>query len=243
MIYNIWYTKKIAMRIDNGLTHNLPHHKLDRVTLKDQVTIWLRDAIIAGRVAPGTKIVERDVAEMLGVSRAPARDALMQLEKEGLVISRPDARYVIELNDRDIYELHQVRLALEAMAVDLATINTSPENQQAQLAVLQQMEKATENQDRSAFAKADLDGHALIWEQACNIHLEKALRAMLGPIFMFMANATEHYDWQETLDLHRELVRCINAGDRDGAANSIRRHMENSRDRALGILQARANQD
>lgn len=228
------------MSSKNGLTNHLPRFKLDRMTLKDQVTIWLRDAIISGQIAPGTKIVERDVAEMLGVSRAPARDALMQLEKEGMVISRPDARYVIELNDRDIHELHQVRLALESLAVDLATRNTNTANQQAQLAVLRQMEQATETGDSAAFAKADLDGHSLIWEQAHNIHLEKTLRAMIGPIFMFMANATEYYDWQETLELHRELVRCINAGDRDGAAVSIKRHMENSRDRARGILQARA---
>ena len=92
--------------------------KLLRVSLKDQAADILRDQIISGEISPGSKLVEREVAELLGISRAPARDALMQLEKEGLVVSQLDARYVIELTERDIRELHAIRLVLERLAVD-----------------------------------------------------------------------------------------------------------------------------
>ncbi len=217
----------------------LSHFDQKRVHLKDQVTQFLRDEIVNGQISPGTKLVEREVAELFGISRAPARDALMELEKEGLIVSKPDARYVITLTERDIRELHQVRLSLEALAVDLATQLTCTENQAAQTAVLKKMEIAVADNDHAAFARSDLAGHSLVWQQANNHHLERTLRSMIGPMFMFMANAAEYYDWQETLELHRDLVQCINAGDRPAAQASIERHMANSRERAIGVLNAR----
>lgn len=213
--------------------------KLQRVNLKDQAADVLRDQIINGQIPPGSKLVERDVAERLGISRAPARDALMQLEKEGLVVSKLDARYVIELTERDIHELHAVRLVLEQLAVDLAAQHTNPQNQAAQLATLKLMEDAIAAGDREAFARSDVEGHTLIWAQANNRHLIKTLNAMIGPMFMFMANSAEFYDWHETYELHRDLVECINAGDRAAAQASIERHLENSCQRSIGVLRAK----
>ncbi len=225
----------------NSLEDSSLNLKLNRVNLKNQAVDLLRDYIISGKIPTGTKIVERKVAEILGISRSPARDALMQLEQEGLIVSRPDARYVIDLTERDIRELHQVRLVLERLAVDLATQNTNPRYQQEQIITLRQMEEAVAQGDHAAFASADLNGHALIWQQAESAHLEKTLRSMIGPIFMFMANAAEQYDWQETLELHTDMVRCINAGDREAAQTSIERHMQNSCERALGVVRARTS--
>ncbi len=222
---------------------NISHQKLDRSTLSNQAADLLRDAIIRGRIPPGTKIVERKVATMLNISRAPARDALMMLEKEGLVISRPDARYVIELTERDVNEMHQVRMALEILAIDLATKNINDDYQKMQLETLKLMEDAAENKDREAFSRADLEGHSLIWRQSQNLNLEKTLKTMIGPIFMFMATATEYYDWHVTLELHQDMVRCINSGDSEAAKESMFRHMENSRHRAIGIVQARDGKD
>ena len=218
----------------------IPKLRLDRTTLKAQTATLLRHSIISGKIQPGSKLVEREVAESFGISRAPARDALMQLEKEGLIISKPDARYVIELTERDIVELHQVRLALESLAVQLAAENTSERNRAAQLEALHQMEDALERNDDNAFALADLDGHELIWRQADNHHLEHQLHTMIGPMFMFMSNSTEYYDWQETLELHRDMVHCVNSGDQEAATESIRRHLANSRERALGSWRAKA---
>lgn len=216
--------------------------KLLRVSLKDQAADILRDQIISGEILPGSKLVEREVAERLGISRAPARDALMQLEKEGLVVSKSDARYVIELTERDIRELHAIRLVLEQLAVDLAAQNTNARNRAAQNAMLHKMEEAIANRDQGAFARADVEGHTLVWEQAGNLHLKNTLHSMIGPIFMFMANSAEYYDWNETLELHRDLVKCINAGDREAAQASIKRHLQNSCERSVGVLKARATE-
>ncbi|MAS38270.1 MAG: hypothetical protein CL610_30010 [Anaerolineaceae bacterium] len=216
--------------------------KLQRVSLKDQAADILRDRIICGQIPTGTKLVEREVAELLGVSRAPARDALMQLEKEGLVVSKLDARYVIELTERDIRELHAVRLELERLAVDLATQNTNARYQAAQVETLKLMEASIASGDNIAFARADVEGHTLIWEQAENLHLKNTLHSMIGPIFMFMANSAEYYDWEETYNLHSDLVKCMNSGDRDAARASIERHMKNSCERSVGVFHVRGMQ-
>jgi DNA-binding GntR family transcriptional regulator len=100
------------------------------------------------------------------------------------------------------------------------------------------MEDAIANQDRAAFARADVEGHTLIWEQADNIHLKNTLHSMIGPIFMFMANSAEFYDWEETYELHRDLVERINSGDCEAAQASIERHLQNSCKRAVGVFTA-----
>ncbi len=110
--------------IQSALTGWETRRGLGRVFLKDQVNDLLRDMIISGRFPPGTKLIEREIADYLGVSRAPVRDALLQLEKGRLWLSiNRNGRYVIELSERDIRELYQVRNALEKLAVELATQN------------------------------------------------------------------------------------------------------------------------
>jgi DNA-binding GntR family transcriptional regulator len=219
------------------LNNLVPHQKLQRANLREQATDLLRDCIVSGLIPPGSKIVEREVAEWLGISRAPARDALMDLEKEGLIVSRPDARYVIEPDEKDIRELHQVRRLLERLAVELAARRTSPDNQAALLSTLATMEQAVQRRDYAAFAKSDVEIHDLIWQQADNRHLQRALRSILGPISVRIASNAERFDWDETLQLHRELVQCINAGDAEAARESLERHIDSSLERSLRFFQ------
>ena len=207
-----------------------------RPHLKDQVTDLLRDYLIGGRISPGTKLVERDIAERLGVSRAPIRDALMQLEKEGLVISQPNGRYVIEPTGQDVRELYQVRLVLERLAVELATQNRSSENQAALTAKLMEMQEAVAGQDRLAFARSDVELHDSIWRQANNRHLHATLHTMSGAIFMFAANNADYYSWKTALHLHENLVECINAGNTPAAVKSLERHNKKTVERLLKLF-------
>src|SRR3954464_8265038 len=118
----------LASLLRRGDNHEL---RLDRNSLKDQSTELLRTYIIGGRIPPGTKLAERELADLLGISRMPARDALMDLEREGLVVSKPNGRYVIEVSQQDVQNLLQVRLELERLAVTLAAQHTSSANRAA----------------------------------------------------------------------------------------------------------------
>lgn len=211
--------------------------RLTRNLLGDRATELLRDAIVRGQIKPGDKLREHRVAESLGVSRAPARDALIRLEKEGLVVSRSTGRYVVDLDERDVRELYQVRLALETKAVELATQHACPLNAAALEAKVQEMGAAVADHDSVVFARNDIETHRLLWSQAENRHLYTILSSMAGLMFMFIARHAENYDWDETLQYHRDLVACVSSGDVDAACRSIARHIEQAYSRSLRLLQ------
>jgi len=223
--------------IQSALNRMGDQQRLGRVFLKDQVNELLRDTIISGRFPPGTKLIEREVADNLGVSRAPVRDALLQLEKEGLVVSKPNGRYVIELTERDIREMYQVRSALEKLAVELATQSISGEQAAELQTILKEMKDAQAKRDWLAFSKSDVETHRLIWQLSGNEHLESYLNSMSGPIFMFIASNAEYLDWDEPLDLHEELVGYITRGNEQAAVKSIQRHLGSALERTLRVLE------
>lgn len=208
--------------------------RIERTLLKAQVVDLLRSHIIVGRIPPGTPLRERELAATLDVSRIPVREALQELEKEGLVITTANnRRCVIELTERDIRELYEVRLLLETRAVEQAARGTTPERQAQLAATVQAMEQAYHTHDPEAFPRADVELHRAIWRQAENRHLQTMLNAMSGQLFMFASKHTQLYAWGEVIDLHRDLIACINAGDPTAARRSIEAHMQNSLDRAL----------
>lgn len=211
--------------------------RLARSFLKDQTTEVLRDYIVSGRILPGTKLVERELGAQLGVSRAPVRDALTELEKEGLVVTKGNGRFVIKLTKQDVRELYQVRLVLEQLAVALAAQNNTPENCARLDQALAEMREAVTKHDRSRHIEADVVMHWLVWRQANNQHLLRMLTSMIGPVFMFVANNADAYDWEETLALHEDMVVCINAGNVSAAVESMERHLDNALHRSLEVFQ------
>lgn len=214
-----------------------PDLRLERNSLKEQSTELLRNYIISGRIPPGTKLAERELADLLGVSRMPARDALMDLEREGLVVSRPNGRYVIELHAEAIEQLFEIRLVLERLAVRAAATNHSAQNCADLRANLAQMADAIAHNDRNGYARADLEAHQLIWHQANNPYLLKMLNSIVGPIFMFIASQPDFQtNWQETLQLHQDLADAICAGDVERAVRSIEAQMQNSIDLSYRVF-------
>ena len=211
--------------------------KLERALLKDQAIELLRDHIVSGRFPPGTKLVEREVAELLGVSRAPARDALRELESEGLVVSKSTGRHVIKITRQDVRELYQVRLVLEKLAVELATQNRSPERDAALTQALEGMRAAVAQHDRSRHVSADVAMHVLVWKQADNRHLLNMLRSIIGPVLVFVASNADTFNWQETLALHEDMAASVIAGQTEAAVQSIEHHLENAVQRSLHVFQ------
>jgi DNA-binding GntR family transcriptional regulator len=217
---------------------DIPAFQLDRNSLKAQSANLLRSYILGGRIPPGTKLVEREVADLLGISRMPARDALMDLEREGFVISRPNGRYVINPDEDAIRQLFEVRIALESLAVARATANTSPENCVALQDSLERMRTAIRRNDRDGYVLSDLAAHQIIWEQARNPYLVQMLNSILGPIFVFILSHTAYQlDWNETLQLHEELTAHICAGRAEEAVHSMAAQLTNSLRLSLEVFE------
>jgi DNA-binding GntR family transcriptional regulator len=224
---------------DNPIISPSPEEKqfvLERNLLVDRITGLLWDHIVHGRIRPGTRLVERQLADELGISRVPVREALIQLEKEGLIVSRPNGRYVIELGEEEINKLYAVRRVLERLAVELATQNTSPEHANALENKLQEMREAVAQQDLSAFSRNDFEIHRLIWLQANNPYLLDVLRTLTGPIYMFIADNATHFAWGGILELHENLINCINSGDVRAALEAIHVHMDDGLRRSSQVF-------
>jgi DNA-binding GntR family transcriptional regulator len=215
-----------------------PEAHVERLSLKDQAADVLREMIVSGKIASGSKVTERDVAEWLKISRMPARDALMELEREGLIITKPGGRYVIKLGEKDILQLYQLRTALEKLAIELAIGNSSVVNQNALEAKLVEMRNAIKVGDTAAYTASDLELHELLWQQADNPYLLDMLHSMIGPIFMLIASQARMIeDWQKSLLLHEQLLETIRNKDIQAALNSIEAHLQHSQTLALSAFQ------
>lgn len=212
--------------------------RIDRNSLKTQSTDLLRSQIISGRIPQGTRLVEQELADLLGISRMPARDALVNLEHEGLVVSKPHGRYVIQVSKTDIEQLFQVRLVLERLAVAQAAQQRSPAADTALQTNLQRMREAVAQNDQDAYAQSDLEAHQIIWQQANNPYLLKMLNSIIGPIFMFIASHTEfQMNWHETLQLHEELADALIAGDSSRGMQSIEVQLQQSLHLSLRVFE------
>jgi DNA-binding GntR family transcriptional regulator len=210
--------------------------KLNRNLLKDQVSEILRDNIINGTILQGAKVVERELAGLLGVSRVPVRDALMQLEAEGLVVSKPSGRYVIRLTERDVRELYQIRIVLEKLAVDLVIEKASDQDLCLLSKKLDEMRYAVDIKDTRTYVQDDVEIHRLIWDLSDNTHLQRIFNSMMGPIFIFAANHARVYDWGVTLSLHEDLISSILKRDTAQTHKAVECHMDDALQRSLGLL-------
>lgn len=210
--------------------NNLPSATpLQRSSLKDQAVSILRKYIIGGDIPSGTQLVERDVAQLLNISRGPTREALIELENQGLVINSRNRRRVIEPSEQEVINMFEVRSLLEKRAAERAAENTNSANQNALYTQLSKMEASIKEQDRTAFVLADLELHQLIWHQSDNTHLENVLNTMSGPIFVAIVNGTfQGFDWNKTVKLHHDLIKSINDGDVALAGQLANRHMEDA---------------
>jgi DNA-binding GntR family transcriptional regulator len=212
------------------LPNMLDSVKLDRNLLKDMAAEVLRDHISSGLIPEGTKITEREVSRMLGISRMPARDALMILESEGLVESRSDGRYVIEFTEDDVRAVYQVRVVLEKLAAELAAVEIDEEDCAALRAKLRDLEEAVATGDPGLCTKRDIAIHREVWRQADNPFLLRILDSLVGVIFV-LADRVNFYgrgDSDQLLREHRELVGLVASEDSAGAGQAIEAYLNSA---------------
>lgn len=192
----------------------------------------LRRLIITGELQAGTHLVESQLSESFDVSRGPVRDALRQLETEGLVESRRRGVFVIGLTGEDIEELYLLRQVLEAEAVRLC-MDANSELTDAREA-LERLEAAAGAADPVAFAEADLDFHSAFYAHSGHRRLG-SIWQQYRPTFAGMLSVTnaEDRDLDPIYRDHVDLLDLIAAGDHAAVVPVLREHIDGSRDRML----------
>jgi DNA-binding GntR family transcriptional regulator len=210
-------------------------------TKKDQVVDIIREAVLSGELAPGEKLQQDKLAERLNVSSTPVREALRQLEAEGILnhIPRKGVR-VVEVNQtnlRDVREIYLIRAVLESLATRLAVSYLNSAHVQILKALQTQMENEIEHDQLTKLRKPNYEFHMLIYTAADTPQL-----------FQMIRNLWTKFPWDtlhvlpgrafSTAEEHRRLVEAIEDGNAKLAGQLMQEHIENAAAALTGYLQS-----
>lgn len=226
-------------RLSNVLDIPGEDARLGRTLLSERAAETLRNYISSGRVPEGTKITEREVSTLLGVSRVPAREALKILEAEGLVDVRSGGRYVTTLTEKDVRDLYVLRSNLETLAIRLAAQNASEEDLLEMSARMADLEEAATSGDSNEWARCDIALHRSIWQASGNAYLLKILDSVLGNIFVLADRERTLRSQGGTggVQTHRKLIDLVAAGKADQASKAMEKHLANALKNSLKAFQ------
>lgn len=197
----------------------------------NSVTEILRDRIVRGLMPPGSRLIEREISEMLAVSRTPVREAIKELAAEGLVELRPNRGAEVAGFDADqAGALFEVLAELEALAAQLFVRHMSVASLRQLESLQHDLNRYFEAGDLERYFTANTAIHDLIIQGAGNevlaeTHHRLLTRSRLG---RHMAIASDHARWAESLDEHEHLLIAARRHDDSAAAAIWRRHLLNS---------------
>ena len=197
--------------------------------LRDVVFNTLRDAILTGKLVPGERLMENQLADKLGVSRTPVREALRMLELENLVelVPRKGAQ-VLDMSEKDITNILEVRSALEGLATSLACKKMSKEDLQQLKNLEVDFEKAVADNDVEHFVDIDEDFHDLIFAATENDKLISIFRNLRIQLYRYrMAQAKNNETSMSTIVAHhRSIIRAIENHDAEEGASIAQGHIK-----------------
>ena len=198
--------------------------------LRDVVFHTLREAILRGKLKPGERLMEIQLANKLGVSRTPVREAIRMLELEGLVTMVPrKGAAVAGITEKSMKDVLEVRRGMEELCVALACERMTEEGFAALESAALSFERAVaEERDVTALAKADEEFHDIIYLATDNDKLILLISQLREQMYRYRV---EHVKDKERRQLiireHREIVRALKARDPKLAKETICRHIDN----------------
>lgn len=200
---------------------------LDRRTLWQQAHDHLRDEILSGRLTPGTELSEVALAESLGVSRGPIREALGRLAAEGLVTVRPRRGAIVRaLSNDEFIEAYQVREALEMMAMRLAVPKLSVEHIAELELRIDEMTARGEAGDVAGFFEANSAFHQVFFEAAGNRMLAGLYTQLRGQIDRHRPRSLElRGDLRRSIAEHKAILRAAKVGNSERAVRLVSEHI------------------
>lgn len=197
--------------------------------LRDVVFQTLRKAILTGELKPGERLMEIHLAEKIGVSRTPIREAIHKLELEGLVTMMPRrGAMVAEISETGLKDVLEVRRALDTFCAELASERISSSEKEDLKAACSDFEEATRTGDATVIAKADVKFHDIIIGATGNERLVALLNNLAEQIyryrFEYIKDESQH---EKLIDEHRILMEAILRGDGKAAREAAAVHIDN----------------
>lgn len=200
----------------------------DYLPLRDVVFNTLREAILNGEIEPGERLMEIKLAETLGVSRTPIREAIRMLQIEGLVNMTPRKGTVVaDISKEDLKNVLEVRRVLEELAVTLACQNMTDNDVEELKQNLNEFENAIEKEIPSDIAKIDVAFHDIIYKATKNDRLIQILYNLREQMFRYRLEYIKDFDTRQTvIKDHEKLIHAIENKDIESAKQIIVSHID-----------------
>lgn len=198
--------------------------------LRELVLEAIREAIINGTLKPRERLMEIQLAEELGVSRTPIREALRKLELEGFIVMVPrKGAYVADFSFKDIADIFEIRAALEGLAAGLAAERITDDELENMERLLAEKAEAINQQDIERLVDADTKFHDALYKASRNERLDTIISNLREQIQRFRATSLAYPGRsKQSLDEHRSIVEAIQSRHVQSARQAAQEHIENA---------------
>jgi len=198
-----------------------------RATLMDQALKEIRDAIRSGKLKPGERLIEMQLAEEMQISRFPIREALRYLEKEGLVETEPfKGTRVARFTEKDMEELYSLRSSLEELAVRILIENLDEKKIKKLEKIIQSMQKASQTGNLGQMIFEDLRFHQTICELSGHRKLLAVWQTLECQLQVFLNIEKDFFlTTYQYVSTHNPIMEAIKNRNIETAEKAIREHL------------------
>ena len=211
------------------MDYNLKVTMNEYLPLRDVVFNTLRQGILKGELEPGERLMEIQLAERLGVSRTPIREAIRKLELEGLVLMIPrKGAEVAKISARSLRDVLEVRRALEELAIELACQRMSEEEVGNLQKAQEDFKNAIAEGDAMKIAETDEHYHDVIYEGTQNAKLIQMLNNLREQMYRYRLEYIKDEDKRKILVLeHEKILKTVRERKVAEAKEAVREHIDN----------------
>lgn len=204
---------------------------LTRKTLRHEAVEELRSAILRGAFKPGERLREQELARLLGLSRGPVREAIRQLEQEGIVNAEPHVGVsVVAFAAEEIRDAFAIREFIEISSADAMVKSLSAEERRRLFELVELMQQAAAARDHTRVADLDVAFHRLLLRPASAV-AQRVWSSLEGPIRIYLSRSDEIF-FREVGDVgesHRPILDALVADDPERLSAALSAHTEESR--------------
>lgn len=208
---------------------NLEMEMDEYLPLRDVVFNTLRRAILKGELKPGERLMEIALADKLGVSRTPIREAIRKLELEGLVVMAPrKGAKVASITERDLNDVLEVRKGMEVLAISLACKRITGEELEKLEIIEQSFQKLIESGNLTELAEMDVKFHDTIYQATNNQRLVQLLNNLREQMYRYRMEYLKDIAVRRTLaEEHKAICRALRERDEQQAEEYVSIHIDN----------------
>ena len=210
--------------------------------LRDVVFQTLRAAILKGELEPGERLMEIHLANKLGVSRTPVREAIRMLEQEGLAVTIPRrGAHVAKMTEKDLQDVLEIRDVLDALAATNACQHMTDELYAELEAAMDDFEKAIAGKDVRSIVEADEKFHNVIYKAADNPKLDQMVQNLKEQMYRFRYEyVKDKADYDNLIREHSKIMEGLQKRDVDYVRDAMHTHLKNQVDAVKAVIRMQA---